>query len=168
MESLSLRTPRLTIRSVRPDDWSGLQVLALDWRNAPGPESDKWPTSESEVKKLAHYLASESNTYLCVLDRRDGTLMGLLALNGVDDSDELDLGHVILSRYQDDDHDREALGAMIDYIFENMGIGGIVTRNSNDATQLMPLISLGFSNRNAGSPGELVLPRAQWRQTKRS
>ena len=168
METSLLNTRRLTIRHFDSEDWNDVLSLALDWRAAPGPEFDKWPTSEHEVRDLTSYFAGNPETYFAVEDRKNSTVVGLLALNGVDDTDELDLGHVILAQYQDDDHDREALGAMIDQVFGSMGINMIVTHNADYPPQLAPLKSLGFSSRASEDPSELVLPRERWARMKGS
>ncbi len=157
-----LETDRVTIRPFSPNDWHDVQRLALDWRSAPGPEFDKWPTGDADVRGLTNYFADRSDTYLAIALREDGKVVGLLGLHGIDDTGEFDLGHVILSKYQDNDTDRHALGIMVDQIFSASDVAAIITRNADHAPQLAPLKSLGFVKRNPDSGGELALSRERW------
>ena len=165
MANQTLETARLVIRPFTSRDWRDVQQLALDWESAPGPEFDKWPTSESEVKGLTSFFAKGPGKYYAVSLRSGERVVGLLALNGIDEHKELDLGHVILSSYQDNDLDKEALGAMVDHIFGDTEVARIVTRNADHAEQLAPLKSLGFVSHSQEHPSELVLSREQWRRS---
>ena len=100
---------------------------------------------------------------MCV--RETGKVVGLLAINDVDAEKRLDVGHVILSKYQGNDHDREALQALIQYCFDTRGVPGVITHNASEHTaQLAPLRSLGLTNRNPKDKGELVITREEWAQ----
>jgi|TARA_Y100000310_G_scaffold327633_1_gene394292 RimJ/RimL family protein N-acetyltransferase len=162
MSIQTLETARLVIRPFTAEDWRDVQQLALDWKSAPGPAFDKWPTSATDVKGLTGYFAKEAGKYFAVSLRKGERVIGLLALNGTDERKELELGHVILSDHQDNDLDKEALGAMVDHIFGDSEVTGIVTHNADPAEQLAPLKSLGFVIRDQKSPGTLVLSREQW------
>jgi hypothetical protein len=91
-------------------------------------------------------------------------VVGLLAVNGIEADGRLDLGHVILSTYQDDDHDREAIQALVGYCFATTGVPAVVTHNADHAPQLAPLRSLGFTNRDPKDKGELLMTREEWEQ----
>jgi len=160
--SKALETTRLIIRPFTSEDWRDVQQLALDWRSAPGPEFDKWPTDETGVRGLTGLFVKQAGKYFAVSLKKGERVIGLLALNGIDERNELDLGHVILSDHQDNDVDREALGAMVDDIFGNSEVAGIVTHNADHAEQLAPLISVGFVTRNQEYPAMLVLSRERW------
>jgi RimJ/RimL family protein N-acetyltransferase len=155
-----IETERLVLRGFHVDDWQALQELALDWRAAPGPEWDKLPTTESECRGFAEHLAA-SDRYYAMCPRGVEKLVGLLALNGPDEQGRFDLGHIIHSRYQDDDHDREALAAIVDLIFRDPSVSLIVTHNAEHPPQLAPLRSLGFREGDTAG-GELVMGRPQW------
>ena len=160
----TIETQRFTLRAFTLEDWPDVHELAVDWNQAPGPAFDKWPATEAENKGFTGYLAKEDK-YFAVTLREANKVIGLLALNGFDANGQLDLGHVILSRYQDNDHDREVLGAMVDHIFGNEAVFSIVTRNAPEhAAQLTPLKALGFKVVNAEEPGELVMTREEWEQ----
>ena len=158
----SIETERLLLRPFTADDWQDLQQVAIDWKAAPGPSFDKWPTEDGACRKFAEYLASRDN-YLAMCLRASGKVVGLLAINGIDQEKQADLGHVILSKCQDDDHDREALQAIVQHCFDVSGVKSIITHNASEhAAQIAPLRSLGFVNTNPDNPGELTLSGADW------
>lgn len=157
-----IETKRLTLRRFTAGDWRDFQKLAIDWQAAPGPAFDKWPTSEAACRASVEHMSSNDN-YFAVCLRASGAVIGLLGINGIDDQQQLDLGHVILSRYQDNSHDQEALRAAVGYCFGLPGVGSIVTRNASDhPAQLAPLKSLGFINASPDNPGELILRKTEW------
>jgi len=163
-----IETERLALRAFAPDDWRDVHELAVDWSRAPGPEFDKWPTTQEGAKGLTEHFSKESK-YFAICLRQTKKVVGLLALNGIDANKQLDLGHVILGKYQDNDHDREALRAMVDYVFKEKAALSIVTHNaSQHAEQVAPLRSLGFKAMHKGTKGEdtndgsLVIANAEW------
>ena len=160
-----LETKRLVLRQFTLDDWKDIHRLALDWSKAPGPAFDKWPTSTDETRKLTAYFA-EQEQYRAVLLLEKNMVIGLVAFNGFDASQQLDLGHVFLAQYQDDDIDKEALTAAVDFAFENKGATAILTHNASEHhTQIAPLKSLGFKNINPEDPGEFVLTKEDWKKS---
>ena len=161
-----LKTERTIIRALTEEDWPDLHGLAIDWSKAPGPEFDKWPTSEDGAKGLARHFAELDNfKALCLRDEKK--VIGMLGLNGLDSEGRFDLGHVILSEYQNNDVDKEALNAMVDYVFEKKDVETIVTNNASDhAEQLAPLKSLGFRIVDQDNPGALILTKPEWEQQK--
>ena len=159
-------TKRLILRPFTTGDWGDFRELAVDWKAAPGPAFDKWPTSDEACRKSVQHM-SRMDTYFAMSLSGSGKVVGLLGINGVDEEKQADIGHVILSNYQDDDHDREALQAMVQHCFDVRGAQSIVTHNASEhAAQVAPLKSLGFINTNPDDPGELTLSKAQWEQRK--
>ena len=157
-----IETERLVLRSFTPEDWRDVRELALDWKAAPGPAFDKWPTSAEACRELVRHL-SRQESYFAMCLRGSGKVVGLLAVNRIDANRQADLGHVILSKYQDNDLDREALRALVRYCFEVLGARSIITFNAAEfAPQIAPLKSLGFGSTNPAKPGELTLGKAQW------
>src|SRR5512136_2486338 len=62
-----VETKRLVLRGFRSNDWPQVLELAIDWKAAPGPESDKLPTTEAECRKFTDYLTSSGNYYAMCL-----------------------------------------------------------------------------------------------------
>lgn len=157
-----IETQRLILQPFAPTHWQDFQILAKDWKAAPGPDFDKWQTTDESCQESVAYLATKDN-YFAMCLRESGQLIGLLAINQINAQHQADLGHVILSQYQTNDLDREALSALFQYCFDARGALSIITHNAPDHTaQLAPLKSLGFINTNPTDPGELILTKAQW------
>jgi RimJ/RimL family protein N-acetyltransferase len=156
-----IETERLVLRPFAANDWKDFQELSVDWMAAPGPAFDKWPTSDEDSRGSVQYMSTRDNFFAVCL-RGSGKVIGFLAINGVDEEKQADLGHVILSKYQDNDHDREALRAMVQHIFDVRGAQSIITRNASEhAAQVAPLKSLDFVA-SLANPGELVISKEQW------
>lgn len=156
-----IETARLLIRPFFKDDWAGVQALALDKESSKGAKYDAtWPTTENECKALTAYFAKSDQYYAVVLPN-DQQIIGLLAFNSIENK-QLDLGHVIHTQYQDNDHDREALAAIIEYAFKSKDISSVITRNAPEwIAQIKPLKSLGLKSVD-GKPGELAISKAEW------
>ena len=161
-----LGTERLVLRAFAVDDWQDVHELAIDWGKAPGPDFDKWPTTEEAARGLTEHFSSSPKYFaMCVKEARK--VVGLVALNGYETEGRFDLGHVIHSDYQDDDIDCEAIRAIVDHIFQTENPAAIVTHNDpTHREQLAPLIALGFSAAGEAEEGTLVLARAEWERWK--
>ncbi|MFA6108461.1 MAG: GNAT family protein [Candidatus Latescibacterota bacterium] len=161
-----IETKRFVLRRFIAEDWRDFQELGIDWQAAPGPAFDKWPTSEEASKSSVEYMSTSDN-YFAMCVRGSGKVVGLLAINGIDDEQRLDLGHVILSRYQDNDQDKEAIEALLQHGFDTQGVRLVITHNASDhAAQFAPLKSLGFTNRNPRDAGEWVITREDWEERR--
>ena len=159
----TIETERFVLRPFTKDDWRDFQELSVDWQAAPGPAFDKWPSTEEACRGSVEYMET-SDKYLAMCLRESGKVVGLLALNEIEEGGRLDLGHVILLTYQDDDHDREALQALIQHCIDTEGVRSVITNNAGEhMEQLAPLRSLGFTSENPGDPGELVITAEEWR-----
>ena len=142
-----LGTERLVLRAFAVDDWQDVHELAIDWGKAPGPDFDKWPTTEEAARGLTEHFSSSPKYFaMCVKEARK--VVGLVALNG-------------------DDIDCEAIRAIVDHIFQTENPAAIVTHNDpTHREQLAPLIALGFSAAGEAEEGTLVLARAEWERWK--
>ena len=156
-----METKRLILRPFAADDWRDFQELSADWAAAPGPAFDKWPTSKEASKKSVEHMAT-ADKYLAMCVRESGKVVGLLAINGTEKDGQLDVGHVILSKYRDDKHDREALQALIQHCFDTRDVPAVITHNADHAPQLAPLKSLGFTIKDPEDRGTLVITREEW------
>ena len=141
----SLETKRLVIRRFASDDWVELQKLAVNKESSEfGKYDHRWPTSEEGCKGMAGYF-SKNEPYWAVCLKDGGRIIGLLALNDVDEHGDLDLGHVFHTDFVSDDHDTEALRCIMDYAFANLDIRSIYCNNAQEWTsQLAPLKKLGL------------------------
>jgi RimJ/RimL family protein N-acetyltransferase len=155
-----LSSARLLVRNFEGGDFSDFLALSVDWKSAPGPEWDKWPVDENGCGEFLDYLCAQKNFYAVYLcDEKK--LIGLLAINKIDENKRLDLGHVLHSAYQDNDIDREALEMMVDYIFKTMDVDSIITGNYPNEEQIAPLKSLGFSR--GENDGVYTMERGRWK-----
>lgn len=159
-----LETRRLVIRPFTPGDWAGFQELAKDYNASKGGKYEgKWGESEEKCKGAVEHM-SRQDKYFAVCLRDAEQLIGLLALNGMDADKQLDLGHIIHTTYQDNDHDREALVAMIRYVFGEKGALSIVARWRPEwSEQFSVFRSLG-GEFTSDKKGEMVLTRETWAQ----
>jgi hypothetical protein len=91
----------------------------------------------------------------------------MLVLNGMDSNAQMDLGYIVHTEFQDADHDREALEAIIGHIFMAEKASSIVVRWVPEWTeQFVVPKALGFTpvgNRK----GEMQLTREQWEQSQK-
>ena len=159
----SLTSNRLILRAFTKDDFSDVFTLAKNWKSAPGPEWDKWPVDEDGCKGFLEYLCTHEN-YFAIYLREKERVIGLLAINGINENKKLDLGHVIHSDFQNDDIDREALEMMIENIFTTMDVKSITTGNFPEEKQIAPLKSLGFIK---GEPdGIYDMEKRNWKKGK--
>lgn len=163
---MELSTKRLVLRGFAPDDWRDVHELAVDWSKAPGPDFDKWPTTEEGARGMTGHFSS-SPKYFAMCLKESKKVVGLLALNGYEGEGLFDLGHVIHSDYQDNDVDREALQTIVVHIFRTVDPTSIVTHNDpTHQEQLAPLRALGFTTPGDVEQGTLVLTRAEWGHTR--
>jgi len=143
--SSRLETERLVIRRFTEDDWAEIQKLAVNKESSEfGKYDHRWPTSEEGCKGMAGYL-SKSESYWAVCLRDGGRIIGLLALNDIDEHGALDLGHIFHTDFVSGDHDTEALRCIMDYAFTSLDIQSIYCNNAEEwAVQLAPLKKLGL------------------------
>jgi RimJ/RimL family protein N-acetyltransferase len=164
-----IETERLVIRPFVPEDWPGMQALAINKESSRGARYDHtWPTTEDECKGMAEYFAG--GQYYAAVLKQNQRIIGLLAFNSIDANKQLDLGHVMHTEFQDNDHDREALEAIIDFAFRDQDIASVITLNvaAPDWTeQIAPLKSLGLTPIAEDKPGELVISRQDWESRQR-
>jgi ribosomal-protein-alanine N-acetyltransferase len=156
-------TKRLILRGFTSDDWPGVQQLAINKESSDAAAYDHtWPTSEDGCRDAALYLSQ--NDFWAVCLKQDNRLIGLIAFNGVDENNSLDLGHLFHTDFVvGTDYVVEAIEPMMRYAFETMDIDRIVARNVPEwTTQIAPLKELGMTQSEAGSDGELVMARETW------
>lgn len=158
------QSERVTVRAFTQDDWADVHALAADWSKAPGPAFDKWPTSEKDTKGLLGMFINKNNQFFAVCLKKTNHVIGLISLTTQDEK-QSEIGHVILSKYQDNDIDKETIGSVVDHVFTRTETQSIITHNSSDHLgQIEPLKTLGFKNMNAKDRGEYIITRADWEE----
>ena len=150
---------RTTLRPFTVDDWQDVHEFSDDWSRAPGPAFDKWPKDEASTRQLTEHFAAHDQFVAVALNGSDAVI-GLIAVNDVDERGNLDLGHVLHSG-QSADIGAEALRGVIEHLFATTDISGVITHNHPNYRQLAPLISIGFQA-SGREDGELVLSRDEW------
>ncbi|MDP6777072.1 MAG: GNAT family N-acetyltransferase [Candidatus Latescibacteria bacterium] len=158
-------TSRLLIRRFTSDDWADFQVLATNYNACGGKYEGKWPESDEHARKSVEYIATDGKFFAACL-RQTGQIIGFLALNGMDDNKQMDLGYIIHTDYQDGHHDREALETLISHIFAKLGASSIAVRWVPEWTQQFAVSkALGFTP-VGNEEGQMQLTRQQWEQSR--
>ncbi len=159
---ISLKTDRLTIRNFSPDDWRGLQELAIEYQASKWAQyEDPWPTSEEEVKGMATWFAS-GDGYLAACLKSTGKLIGLVAINRREEQKGQvhNLGYVFHPGYHGQGYATEACWATMGYLFGALAADGILTGTHPDNKDSIKLIErLGLTEI---ARGEFALSRAEW------
>ena len=141
---VNYETELLSIRSFQAGDWRGIQDLAVDLSRSPAAQFDHpWPTSDQGCQAMeGHFRGSQS--YWAVCRKADNRIVGVIVFNGIEDG-ALDLGHLFHSRHMSRDMSLQALRRMVQYVFDEMPVRRIVTRNAAAwPGQTEPLFALGF------------------------
>jgi RimJ/RimL family protein N-acetyltransferase len=159
----TLKSDRLVMRKLEPGDFNDFWELSKNWKEAPGPDFDKFPVDEEGCKGFFEYSLKNSENTLFIYLPTEQKIVGLIALNGMNENGQMDMGHVVHSNYQNDDIDREALSLLVDYVFKTTDSKAIITNNDPDKKQNAPLYSLGFVDRNENG-GQLVMEKNNWRK----
>jgi ribosomal-protein-alanine N-acetyltransferase len=126
---IKLETNRLVIRNFVPDDWRGLQEVAIQYQASEWAKyEDPWPTGTDEVKGMTQFFTS-GDDYLAVSLKDTGKLIGLIAIERRKEQEERvhNLGYVFHPGYSGQGYATEGCRAMMAYLFEQMGIDAIVT-----------------------------------------
>ena len=161
-----IESKRLILRNLDPGDFKDFWELAKNWKKAPGPDFDKFPTDEDSCRKFFDHCLKNTGTSLYIYLPSENKIIGLICMNGIDEQAQMDMGHIIHSDYQNNDIDTEALSMFIDLIFSTTESKAIITNNDPDPKQNAPLYSLGFTDRNANG-GQLLLGKTKWKTNGR-
>jgi RimJ/RimL family protein N-acetyltransferase len=154
-----IETGRLRIRSLRDDDLADLVALIDNWEVARWVSSVPHPYSEADGRKWIALVQQDHATgrprrFAIALKETD-RLIGGVGLDGStgDDSGEPALGYWLGQPYWGNGYGGEAVAAVIDYGFNNLGIETIraYTDPSNAASQKI-LLHCGLKN-----TGEIAL-----------
>jgi RimJ/RimL family protein N-acetyltransferase len=159
----TLESKRLILRGLEPNDFNDFWELSKNWKTAPGPDFDKFPIDENGCKGFFDYSLKNSGNSRYIYLRGENKIIGFICLNGKDENDQMDMGHIIHSYYQNNDIDREALSMFIEFVFGTMDAKAIITNNDPNEKQNAPLYSLGFTDRNVNG-GQLIMEKSEWKK----
>lgn len=140
-----IETERLIIRKFIPDDWKDLLEIAISNEQSPFADCDHaWPTNEAGIKGVAEYFSKE-HLFWAIEVKDLHKVVCFINFNFMDDERTLDIGHIINSEYLGNDYDYEALKALYNYGFIQLGADRIQAGWAlNDNDKLQPLLKLGM------------------------
>jgi ribosomal-protein-alanine N-acetyltransferase len=158
----SLATDRLIVRNFSPDDWQALQAVIVAYQASDSAQyEDPWPTSDEKVKEIAGWFA-RGDDYLAVCLKETGTLLGLVAINRRREQEAPihNLGYVFHPGYAGHGYATESCRAAMGYLFDELGIEGILTGTHPDNKPSVALLTrLGLREID---DGEWSLSKAEW------
>jgi RimJ/RimL family protein N-acetyltransferase len=142
---MRIETERLIIRKFQAKDWKDLQEIAISKENSPFADTDTaWPTDEDGIKGACEYFAKE-HQFWAVEAKELNKVVCFINFNFMDDEQSLDIGHVINSEYLNSDYDYEALKALYNYGFLQLGAERIQAGWAlHDKEKLAPLLKFGM------------------------
>lgn len=148
---LRIETERLIIRKFVLDDWKDLLEIAISKEQSQFADCDHtWPTDEEGIKGAVEYFSKE-HQFWAVEIKDLHKVVCLINFNFMDDEQTLDIGHVINSAYFGNDYEYEALKALYNYGFIQLGAERIQACWAlNDKDKLAPLLKLGMKVTETG------------------
>ncbi len=165
---IHLETDRLLIRNFLPDDWQGLQDVAIQYQASEWAKyEDPWPTSTEEVKGMARFFAS-GDDYLAVCLKDTGKLIGLIAIERRKDQAERvhNLGYVFHPGYYGRGYATEGCRAVMAFLFEQLGIAAILTGTRLENKPSVRLLEkLGL---HPIGQGEFRISKEEWRDQQKA
>lgn len=139
-----MKTERLALRPVTPDDWRELQAAASGYMAGPyGKYDHQWPLDEAGIQAACQWLAA-SGDYTAVCRRSDGQFLGFVCLNPAGES-VFDLGYLFGEEYHGQCYATEACRALMGQAFRERGALRITsgTAAANEPSRRL-LARLGF------------------------
>ena len=142
---MNIETERITIRKFKADDWKALQEIAISKENSPFAACDHaWPTDDDGIKGACDYFANEQSIW--AVEAKDiQKVVCFVNFNYMDNEQSLDIGHITNSEYLNCGYDYEALKALYNYAFLELGAEQIIAFWAlHDSDKLAPLLKLGM------------------------
>lgn len=142
---LRIETERLITRKFTLDDWKDLLEIALSKEKSPFADCDHaWPTDEEGIKGAAEHFSKE-HQFWAVEVKDLHKVVCFINFNFMDDGQSLDIGHIINNEYFGNDFEYEALKALYNYGFMQLGAEKIQAGWAlHDKKKLEPLFKLGM------------------------
>ena len=147
----SFGTDRLLLRPFTKDDWAGLREIGNDMHASGGAVYDHaWPTSEDGAKAMAERLATR-DTFFAACLKDGGRIVGLVAVNDINENGQADLGHMFHTAFRNKAYDTEAVRCVLDIAFADPKVKTVKADNAVDwPEQVAPLVDLGFKETGRG------------------
>ena len=140
-----LKTERLIIRHIEPDDWKRIKEIWEDFNNSPFSQYDMpHNTNDDDVRGRIEKWAAASNgtDHIFFAVCLNETVIGFFSFNIREDSHEI--GYCFHSKYQGKGYAKESLAALIEYL-TTIGIKKLTAGTAiNNIPSVSLLKSLGF------------------------
>lgn len=142
---LRIETERLIIRKFTHDDWRDFLEIAKSKERSPFAACDHaWPTDEAGIQKAVDFFAN-GHQFWAVEVKDLNKVICFVNFNFMDDEKSLDIGHVMNSEYFNNGYEYEALKALYNYGFIQLGAESIQACWAlHDKDKLAPLLKLGM------------------------
>ena len=120
MKEMQMTTNRLTIRQIAPEDWQGLQRIAMDFCRSKYVLYDfPLPTGEEEIKALTKKFA-ESQLFFAVFCKDSDEMIGYVCFHNEDGN--YDLGYCFHSAHHGKGYAFESCEAVMGYVAQNHSV----------------------------------------------
>ena len=134
-----LKTERLIIRHIEPNDWKSIKEIWTDFNNSPFSQYDMPHNTDNEdvknrISKWANASSGFEHIFFAVC--LDNVVIGFFSFNIRKDSHEI--GYCFHSKYQGKGYAKESLEALIKYLTEI----GIKKFSAGTAINNIPSVSL--------------------------
>ena len=140
-----LKTERLIIRHIEPDDWKSIKEIWKDFNSSPFSQYDMpHNTDDDDVRQRIEKWAAASNgtEHIFFAVCLNKTVIGFFSFNIRENSHEL--GYCFHSKYQGKGYAKESLKALIEYL-PAIGIKKLSAGTAINNTPSVSLLkSLGF------------------------
>ena len=140
-----LKTERLNIRHIEPDDWKSIKEIWIDFNTSSLSQYDMpHNTDDDDVReRIAKWAdASKGTEHIFFAVCLDETVIGFFSFNIREDSHEL--GYCFHSKYQGKGYVKESLAALIEYL-TTIGIKKLTAGTAiNNVPSVSLLKSIGF------------------------
>ena len=163
-----LRTERLTLRPLRPEDAAELHRLVNDWEIARNLARVPFPyprgLAEEWIASTADDLASGAGIHLAITGQEDGAevLVGVVGLRSSEDGRQAELGYWVGRRFWGHGVASEAAGRLARWALANLDIERVVAAAALDnLPSLAVLRRIGFREMGQAEQESLALGHAR-------
>lgn len=140
-----IETENLIIRKFRREDWRDLQEISVSNVNSEFADCDiQWPTDDKGIQDACDYFSQE-NQFWAVEVKELKKIVCFINFNSMDENQSLDIGHIMNLEYLHRGYEYEALKALYNYGFLELGALRIIANWAlDDMEKLYPLYKLGM------------------------